>query len=209
MFGAFGYRIVISDKINRNNPYYNQLMEKSRLIQSMEHEFSRLLESNKVTIMRKPEEIVDDIVIKFDNDIYFGSQGIEKLMLFIQNLLNKNMNNTGLMTSAFNEDDDDGGYGIEELNRLSGAARKFATNYKNPNEDRKYIPKMETKQQQQKTETENPFIATINPSQEYVKFNQATSLNLNNIYGSEKQVKNDDDPFDQTTAREINFMKSK
>ena len=87
MFGNFSYRIIIFDNINQKIKYYAQLKKKVNIIYSIEEEFTRDLEKNKVYLV-KNNELVNDIKMIFGKDIFFGSNAIERLMLFIQNIIN-------------------------------------------------------------------------------------------------------------------------
>jgi hypothetical protein len=122
MFGNFSYRIIIFDNINQKIKHYPQMKKKVHLIYSIEEEFTKDLEKNKVYLV-KNKELVNDIKMIFGKDIFFGSTAIERLMLFIQNLINRNINSTGLFSNKMNDmfgakmysDEDDGGLGSKDL----------------------------------------------------------------------------------------------
>lgn len=135
MFGNFSYRIIIFDNINQKIKYYAQMKKKVNIIYSIEEEFTRDLEKNKVYLV-KNNELVNDIKMIFGKDIFFGSNAIERLMLFIQNIINRNIHSTGFFTNKANDmfgakmydNEDDGGLGAKDLDfKLSEMALMTGT----------------------------------------------------------------------------------
>jgi len=225
MFGNFGYNILISDKIHSKTKYSGYIQQKINILHGIEKEFKDILESNKVVI-RKNDNILTEIesinapIIQFEKGTYFGTGAIEKLMLFIQYLIDKNINSTGLRSQAFNEENEIGGLASSEIDRvMTDIARSFVNpnSLRDPYDDQRGGNNLnqvnQDKKQQEsidlKIEAPNISNTISTPSKEtYVHFNRGSTFDLNKKQNISQTNKDDNVMYESDNIREHTFYKN-